>query len=275
MNNETEKQKIYLEELKLRERRVRRGRVLVAIVFFLVWELASRGGLINDFIFSSPTRCLSATIAMTRNGSLPYHVAVTLYETIISFLIVMVVSPGVALIMWRFRTLADVLEPYLIALNSLPKSALAPVLIVWLGNRMRTVIAAAVMISVFASTLTLLAGFRDTDEDKIRLIKTLGGGDLDVMRLVVLPSSLPIFFSTMKVNIGLCLVGVIIGEFLAANAGLGYLIIYGSQVFKMDIVILSIVLLCLLSAPLSRLLSLPEILIKRQNRPKTGRKENQ
>ena len=267
MKKVTDKQQLYLNGLAARERRVRIGRVLVAIGFFLVWELASRTGLINDFIFSSPSRCLSAALVMSGNAGLPYHMAVTLYETIISFLIVMVISPIAALALWKFRTLADILEPYLIALNSLPKSALAPVLIVWLGNRMRTVIAAAVMISVFASTLTLLAGFRDTDEDKIRLIKTLGGGSLDVMRLVVLPSSLPIFFSTMKVNIGLCLVGVIIGEFLAANAGLGYLIIYGSQVFKMDIVILSIVLLCLLSAPLSRLLSSPENLIKGQNRP--------
>ena len=125
-------------------------------------------------------------------------------------------------------------------------------LIVWLGNNIRTIIVAAVSIAVFGSIITLLTGFLETDPEKIKLIYSLGGGERDVMMKVMIPSSIPLLVSTMKVNIGLCLVGVIIGEFLAANRGLGYLIIYGSQVFKMDYVILSIVILCIVSALLYR-----------------------
>lgn len=132
-------------------------------------------------------------------------------------------------------------------LNSLPKSALAPLLIVWLGSHMHTIILAAVSVAVFGSILTLYTGFTQTDPDLIRLIRSLGGSKKDVLAKVLLPSSIPLLISTMKVNIGLCLVGVIIGEFLCANAGLGYLIIYASQVFKMDLLVMSIVILCLLS----------------------------
>ena len=132
-------------------------------------------------------------------------------------------------------------------LNSLPKSALAPLLIVWLGNNIRTVMVAAISVAIFGSILTLHTGFREMDEDKIKLIYSLGGTKKDVMYKVILPGSLPMLVSNMKVNIGLCLVGVIIGEFLSAKAGLGYLIIYASQTFKMDWMLMSIVILCLVS----------------------------
>ena len=132
-------------------------------------------------------------------------------------------------------------------LNSLPKSALAPVLIVWLGNQVRTIVIVGILIAVFGSMITLVTSFYEVDPDKIKLIYSLGGTKKDVLFKVLLPSSVPIIVSTMKVNIGLCLVGIIIGEFLAANAGLGYLIIYGSQVFKMDLVMMSIFILCILS----------------------------
>ena len=132
-------------------------------------------------------------------------------------------------------------------LNSLPKSALAPLLIVWLGNNVKTVIVAAVSVAVFGSVITLHTGFREIDSDKIKLIYSLGGSKKDVMFKVIVPGSVPMLVSNMKVNVGLCLVGVIIGEFLSAKAGLGYLIIYASQTFKMDWMLMSIVILCLMS----------------------------
>ena len=132
-------------------------------------------------------------------------------------------------------------------LNSLPKSALAPLLIVWLGNNMRTIITAAVSVAVFGSILTLYTGFVQMDPEKIKLIRSLGGGQRDILFKVLLPGSLPLVINSMKVNIGLCLVGVIIGEFLSARAGLGYLITYGSQTFAMTMVVTAIVVLCILS----------------------------
>jgi NitT/TauT family transport system permease protein len=160
------------------------------------------------------------------------------------------IGVGVAVLLWCSKTLSDILEPYLVMLNSLPKSALAPVLIVWLGNNVRTIIVAAVSVAVFGCIMTLYTGFREIDEDKLKLIRTLGGGKKQIITKVLIPGSVPLIVSSMKVNIGLCLVGVIIGEFLAAQYGLGYLIIYGSQVFKLDLVMMSIVILCMISAGL-------------------------
>ena len=195
---------------------------------------------------------------MTRDGSIFFHTGVTLAETIVSFLLVTVIGISGAMLLWLFPAAASVLEPFLIMLNSLPKSALAPVLIVWLGSNVKTIVVAAVSVAVFGSVMTLHTGFRSMDPDKVKLIYTLGGTKRDVLGKVLLPGAVPLLISNMKVNIGLCLVGVIIGEFLAADKGLGYLIIYGSQVFKLDLVILSIVILCVLSMGFYRLITLLE-----------------
>jgi NitT/TauT family transport system permease protein len=140
-----------------------------------------------------------------------------------------------------------VLEPYLVILNSLPKSALAPLFIVWLGTGTKTIIVAGISVALFGSIISFYTGFRQCDPDKITLIYTLGGNKYDAFTKVVLPGSIPILISTTKVNIGLALVGVVIGEFLAARRGLGYLIIYGSQVFQLDLVITGIILLCIIA----------------------------
>ena len=186
---------------------------------------------------------------MILDKSIFLHTGVTIFETFLRLF------PGYynrySLQLYFFGSAAvsqKILEPYLVILNSLPKSALAPILIVWLGNNMKTIVVAAVSVAVFGSILTLYHGFSQMDPDKIKLIYSLGGTKKDVLTKVMLPGSLPLIISNMKVNIGLCLVGVIIGEFLSANAGLGYLIIYGSQVFQMDMVVTSIVILCIMSA---------------------------
>lgn len=245
-------QQNFLDREKLRKKHIRLGRVFILVLLVVIWEGAVRLHLLNDFIFSSPIRMVRTFLVMAGDGSIFRHIGVTLMETLLSFFFVTVLSLLVAIVLWKCTTAAEIAEPYLVMLNSLPKSALAPVLIVWLGNNIKTIIVAAVSIAVFGSIITLLTGFQEVDEDKIKLIHSLGGGNRDVMTKVMIPGSIPLLISTMKVNIGLCLVGVIIGEFLAANVGLGYLIIYGSQVFKMDYVILSIVLLCIMSALLYR-----------------------
>ena len=240
----------YVKALKKRETRILLARILLLITLIAAWEIGARTGSLNAFVFSSPSRMINTFIDMGTAGTLFIHVGVTLGETILSFLITMVIGVGVAVLLWCSRTLSEILEPYLVMLNSLPKSALAPVLIVWLGNNVRTIIVAAVSVAVFGCIMTLYTGFREIDEDKLKLIRTLGGGKKQIITKVLIPGSLPLIVSSMKVNIGLCLVGVIIGEFLAAQYGLGYLIIYGSQVFKLDLVMMSIVILCIISAGL-------------------------
>ncbi len=248
----------YLEQ----ERRIRRQifacRVLFLILFLVSWEVSARIGILNDFIFSSPSRVLSCFLSMAADRTIFYHTGITILETMLSFFLVTCIGIFGAVALWSSRRLAKILEPYLVMLNSLPKSALAPVLIVWLGNNMKTIITAAVSVAVFGSILTLYNGFLSMDPDQIRLIYTLGGKQKDVLTKVLLPGSVPLIISNMKVNIGLCLVGVIIGEFLSAQAGLGFLIIYGSQVFKLDLVIMSIVILCVLSAVLYQAVTMLE-----------------
>lgn len=247
---------VTLAQQEYQKRQVRRQRIVVLwrcllfCIFFVLWEISADTGLLDAFIFSSPSRILSSFFTMAKDGSIFYHTGITILETLISFFFVTVLGLLCALALWKNKTLFDILEPYLVMLNSLPKSALAPILIVWLGSNTRTIVVAAISIAVFGSILTLHTGFLETDPDKIRLIYSLGGTQKDVLWKILLPGSIPLIISNMKVNIGLCLVGVIIGEFLAAKAGLGYLIIYSTQVFKLDIVMMSIVILCIVSAGL-------------------------
>ncbi|WP_349674699.1 ABC transporter permease [Lacrimispora sp.] len=255
-------QQAFIEKEKLHRRNVRVWRFMLLVLLLSVWELCARLGIINDFIFSSPSRVTICFLEMVKDQSIFMHIGVTVMETLVSFVLVVVCGFLIAVLLWSSRSISEVLEPYLVMLNSLPKSALAPILIVWLGNNIKTIIVASISVAVFGCIMTLHTGFSQTDPDKIKLIYSLGGTKKDVLLKVLLPGSVPLIISNMKVNIGLCLVGVIIGEFLAANKGLGYLIIYGSQVFKMDLVVMSIVILCIVSAILYQGISLLEKRIK-------------
>ncbi|HWT74128.1 MAG TPA: ABC transporter permease, partial [Mobilitalea sp.] len=245
----------YIRKHVLRRRWVLFYQILILISFIAVWEITARFGILNSFVFSSPSRVCRVIYEMVLNGQLFYHVGITLFETLISFALVNLLGLLIAVLLWWNDSISKVLEPYLIVLNSLPKSALAPVFIVWLGNNMKTIIVAAVSVAVFGTIINLYSDFNAVEKDKIKLIYTLGGNKRDVLFKVILPSNIPSIISQMKVNIGLSLVGVIIGEFLAAKAGLGYLIIYGSQVFKLDWVVMSIVILCVVATGLYKLLT--------------------
>lgn len=237
----------YLKACQREKWFVRGWQWVIMILFLGLWEVGARVGFINAFVFSSPSRVLETIGSMAKDGSLWYHTGVTLAETFLSFFLILIFGIGIAVVLWWNTRLSGIFEPYLVMLNSLPKSALAPVFIVWLGANMKTIIVAAVSVAVFGTVLTLYHSFAETEEDKLKLITTLGGGKKEILTKVILPGNIPTVISLMKVNLGLALVGVIIGEFLAAKAGLGYLIIYASQVFKLDIVITSIFLLCVIS----------------------------
>lgn len=228
-------------------RQIASWRFLLFIGFLLIWEICADTGVIDSFFFSSPIRVCTLFVQMCMDGSIFYHIGITLWETVISFLLVFFISLVVSTMLWYSDKLSAILEPYLVVLNSLPKSALAPLFIVWLGTSTITIIVAGISVALFGSIISFYSGFRQCDSGKITLIKTLGGSKGDAFRKVVLPSSIPILLSTTKVNIGLALVGVIIGEFLSARRGLGYLIIYGSQVFQLNLVITSIILLCFIA----------------------------
>lgn len=225
-------QKNYLMTQKKHKRSIVCSRFLIFVIFIMLWESAAFFHLIDSFIFSSPSRILHCFYRMLLEQSLLRHIMITLTETLISFLLVLLTALAVTILLWFSLKLSETLEPYLVILNSLPKSALAPLLIVWLGANYRTIIITGMSVAIFGSVLSLYTSFQSVDPEKIKLIYTLGGNKYHVMTKVILPYNIPAIFSLMKVNIGLCLVGVIIGEFIAARSGLGYLIIYGSQVFS-------------------------------------------
>lgn len=240
-------QELFIQAHKRHHYAISFYRILIFFIFLFTWESCTYFEIIDGFFFSSPSQVLNCIIKMIHEGNLLLHLSVTLLETIISFLLVILIGLLFSTLLWFSKGVSEVCEPYLVILNSLPKSALAPLFIVWLGTGIKTIIVAGISVAIFGCIISLYTGFQQIDKEKIKLIYTLSGTKMDVYKKVVLPGSIPTILSTMKVNIGLALVGVIIGEFLAARRGLGYLIIYGSQVFKLDQVITSIFILCIIA----------------------------
>lgn len=244
---ELTRQEEFIRKHRRHHHEIASWRTLIFVLFIVLWEVSANRKWIDSFFFSSPSRVARCFVDQIRHNAMLSHIGVTLLETVLSFLLVIAFSLLISTLLWHSRKLSEILEPYLVVLNSLPKSALAPLFIVWLGTGTRTIIVAGMSVAVFGSIISFYTGFQQVDSEKITLIYTLGGARRDAFLKVVLPGSVPILLSTAKVNIGLALVGVIIGEFLAARRGLGYLIIYGSQVFQLDMVITSIIVLCVIA----------------------------
>lgn len=251
-------QKKYLKQINFQTFLIMLSRFLLLFSFLALWEISSYLGWIDSFFFSSPSAVVGLFIDMCKDFEIFRHIGITLLETLVSFLAVTLLSIFTAILLICLPKVSKVLEPFLVILNSLPKSALAPLIIVWLGTGMKTIIIAGMSVAIFGSIINMYTGFTQVEEEKIKLIYTLGGSKKDTLFKVIIPSSVPIIVSNMKVNIGLALVGVIIGEFLAARQGLGYLIIYGSQVFQLDLLIMSIIILCFIAMGLYQIIQILE-----------------
>lgn len=267
MNNkkqELSQQEAFVQNHRRHHHEVASWRIFIFLAFLVLWEISANLGWIDSFFFASPSRVATCFVKQLTTNSLLTHIGVTLFETVLSFFLVILFSLMVSTLLWYSSKLSEILEPYLVILNSLPKSALAPLFIVWLGTGTTTIIVAGMSVAVFGSIISFYTGFRQVDEAKITLIHTLGGSKTDAFKKVVLPGSVPILLSTAKVNIGLALVGVIIGEFLAARQGLGYLIIYGSQVFQLDMVITGIIILCIIALGFYKSIQVLEHQIKKR-----------
>lgn len=234
LNKRLSNQEVFLQKQLRHKRKIRALRILIFAAFIGLWELAADVGWIDSFIFSSPSRLIICLKDMILDGTIWQHVSITLLETLVSFALVVALTILITILLWSNRSVSETSEPYMVVLNSLPKSALAPLLIVWLGSNYKTIIVTGMSVAIFGSILSLYQGFMAVDADQIKLIRTLGGNRRNILTKVVLPANIPTLFSIMKVDIGLCLVGVIIGEFISSRRGLGYMIIYGSQIFKCD-----------------------------------------
>ena len=203
--------------------------------------------LIDPFIVSQPVAIAQKFLELTNDGTLGYHIAVTVGETLVGFALGTVLGIAIAGMLWWWDFLSDVSDPYIVVLNATPKMALGPVFIIWLGATMTAVIALAVSISVFVTILSVYSAFRQTDPEKLIVVRSFGASKWQQFRKVVFPQAMPTIVATLKVNIGLSLIGAIVGEFLAANAGLGYLIIYGQNIFNMSLVMTSLMILTVIA----------------------------
>ena len=217
------------------------------VFFFAQWEISARLGWIDSFILSQPSRILETLRNMSQNH-LMMHVGVTLYETLTGFVLGVLLGVAIAVVLWWSGFVSRVAEPYLVVLNSLPKIALGPVIIIVVGAGTEAIIFMALAISLIVTVLEMLAGFRATNPESIKMARTFGATKRQVFTKVVFPSNINTLFNSLKINIGLSLVGVIAGEFLVSKAGLGYLIVYGGQVFQLDLVMSSVLILSVMAA---------------------------
>lgn len=232
--------------------------IIIVLLFFLIWELLSSHDVINSFIFSSPSKMIKSLYTLAITGNLSIHILTTLKEIIISFSLGLIISFLLSIVLYYNKVIRDVLDPFLTMLNSLPKVALGPIIIIWAGANTKSIILMAVLTNAIVSTITISNIFLNTDKLKIKLFKSFNASKLQILFGLVIPSNISSIISSLKVNISLTLIGVIMGEFLVSKKGLGYLILYGTQIFDLNIVMGCLLILIIISFILYKLIVLIE-----------------
>ncbi len=252
---------LYLKRLKRQSILINVVRVSLLVLLLGIWELAAALEWVNPFITSSPSRIVKTIADLYRSGDLFYHVGTTLWETLAGFAIAVVLGYSIALLLWWSEVFRKIAEPYIVVLNALPKIALGPLIIIWCGTGSKAIVFMTVLIGLIVAILNMLNGFMATDENKILLLRSMGANKLQILTKLVIPSSLPSFISMLKINVGMAWIGSIMGEYIVSKAGIGYLIVYGGQVFKLDLVMSAVVILCVLAAIMYALVTLLERLV--------------
>lgn len=244
----SEEHKQYLKKRKRNVFLIRLTQIFIILFFLIIWQVLANYELINTFIFSSPLKVWNCLVSLHNQGNLYNHIWITVWETIISFGLGTMIGLIIATLMWWNKFFAKVIDPYLTILNSLPKVALGPIIIIWAGAGMKSIILMALLISVIVTIISVYQGFNDTDPVKMRLMQSFNASKKQIYFKLLLPSSLPVLISALKINVSMALIGVIMGEFLVSKEGIGYLIMYGSQVFNLDLVITGVFILCVVAA---------------------------
>lgn len=239
--------KKYLKKIKINNFLIRFTQILIIFLIIFLWQYAANHNLINTFISSSPKEIVKTIINLYKDGTLFHHIWITFYEVIISFLIATLGGILIATLLWRFKFLSKVIDPYLTILNSLPKVSLGPIIIIIAGASAKSIIIMALFISIIITIINVKQAFNNVDENKIRLLKSFKAKPHQIFFKLILPSNYNNLVNVCKVNIGLIFIGVIMGEFLVSKAGVGYLIMYGSQVFNLNLVMTGIILLSVMA----------------------------
>lgn len=258
----TKEHRLYLNKLKYRKIVIHTLRIGILLLLILFWELSARFEWSDPFITSSPSRIIKTIYELWNGGNLLRHLGTTLMETVIGFTLSTIIGSVVAIMLWFSETARRVVEPYLVVLNALPKVALGPLIIIWAGAGQKAIITMALLICVIITIISMLQGFLSVDAEKTDLIRSMGGNKFQVLIKLVIPANIPTFVSVLKINVGLSWVGTIMGEYLVSREGVGYLLVYGSQIFKLDLVMASTILLCIMASLMYIVVAAAEKIIK-------------
>lgn len=253
----------YLKNERNRTVMVHFVRIAVLLAILILWEVLSQLNIIDPFIMSSPSRIVVTIIDLFQNGNLLFHIGVTLFETLVGFAIATVLGTFIGFLNWYSDFLNKVTEPYLVILNSLPKIALGPIIVIWFGSGYNSIIVMTVLICIITTIITVQNAFLAVPQEKIQLMRGMGASKLDIFNKLIFKASLPTTITMLKINVGLSFVGSIMGEYLVSRFGLGYLIVYGGQVFKLDLVLACTIILMVLAGIIYFLVSLLERLVIR------------
>lgn len=249
---------IYLKKRKREKILITTTQILITIFFITMWELLSRYNIINSFIFSSPSKIINCLYSLIKDNNLFYHIWITLKEIFISFMLGSLIGFTLAVIFYMVPILKKILDPFLTIINSLPKVSLGPLLIIWLGANNISIIVMSLLINTIVTLITIYNGLITTDPVKVKMFETFKATKLQTLLYLVIPHNKETIMSSLKLNISMSLIGVIMGEFLVSKAGIGYLILYGTQVFNLNLVMSGIILIMIISFIIYELLNLLE-----------------
>lgn len=259
------KQIIYSKEHLIYLRKKKRKSILINVARFGIlalllglWELCAQLKLIDPFITSSPSRIAATAAELYRNGSLFYHIGITLFETVVGFIIAVVLGYSIAVLLYMSDTVRKIFEPYIVVLNSLPKIALGPLIIIWIGTGYSAIIFMTVLVAIIVCIMNTMTGFLSVDKTMLTLMKSMGASKGAILIKLIIPASIPSLINTLKVAVGLAWIGSIMGEYIVSRAGLGYLIVYGGQVFRLDLVMTATIILCALAGGMYGIIALIE-----------------
>lgn len=255
----------YLTKLKIKKICILLAQIMLFVVAVSVWELLAKYEIIDTFITSCPSKIWFTISKSIQDGTLFYHSWVSMSETIIAFLIATILGTVIAIILWWNETIRRILEPYIVVLNSLPKIALGPIIIVWFGVGTQAIIVMAILIMIVITIISMLNAFLSCEPNKILLLKSIGANKFQILYKLIIPASIPEFISVLKINVGLAWVGTIMGEYLVSRAGLGYQINYGSQVLDLSLVMANTVVLCVLATVMYLAVAMIEKYIRKKH----------
>lgn len=264
MSSKTEEAKRFIKNQKRKKLKILFSQISIFTVFLLLWEFLSAKEIINSFLVSSPSAIFKLLQQYIANGELFTHISISLYETILGLIIGTVFGVIVAILLWWFKTLAKISDPFLVVLNALPKTALAPIFIIWAGTGIKGIVVVAVSISLILTILSSYNYFKNIDEEKVKMLKSFGANKWQILTKLVLPSNIVNLVDITKINIGMSWVGVIMGEFIVSRAGIGYLIVYGSQIFKLDLVMMGVFILAIIAYLMYQVVNIIEKILKKK-----------